>query len=233
MNRARVIWVVIFLVTLLSFSYAISPNPPDILFNITSSGPSQTMGSMLNTTGGTISTVNFFTKTQNPRWKGFVGNITGKFALQDANNFSLYDWTITIVQGEIYATRNSGTVDWPNIDCATYQNISFEQTDLGFLKGDADSINNTFNETAHDQFYAGDTLISVNSCPSTNLTVNTTEVGLFQELLLFEQNIIYTGLLEDAEIGFSGEPYDYQLIVPENTNQSKASELYYFYIELI
>jgi len=57
--------------------------------------------------------------------------------------------------------------------------------------------------------------------------------SVFSQLLLYETNIIYTGLLENSEIAYNNQRYDYQIIVPDNTNQSSSSETYYFYIELI
>jgi len=219
----------------LSLAYAVEPSAPTSVQNISTDGPAQSIGSVLNTSGGTITTVNIESVTQNPRWKGFVGNVSGRFSLQDSDSFTLYDWTLTSTQGEIYATRNETLVDWNNVYCATAQNITNEQDALGFLWNDADTVNRTFNYTSHRAFYAGDTAISADSCQSTFLYVNSTsQIGNFTEVLLHDQSIIYTGLIENSAFGFkNGSKYDYQIIVPDNTNTTAPDEIYYLYIELI
>lgn len=228
------LWIVLVVLLIQNTLYAIQPSGPDSYENKSTESPLPTIGALINTSGGTITTINFQATTQNPRWKGFVGNITGRFALMDANNFSLYDWTLTTVQGEIYATRNSSLVDWISVRCANSTTISSEQNSLGFLSTDADTINKTFNQTTHNSFYAGDTFIRNNTCPSTYLYVSgQSQNNTFQELLLYEDNIIYTSLIEGAEIGYSNQTYDYQIIVPDNTQQGQPSEVYYLYIELI
>ncbi len=233
-EKHRMLGFCILSLVLLSAAYAIEPTAVDVLSNISSEQPPIEIGTQLNTSGGTVSTVNFDATTQNPRWKGFVGNITGKFALQDSKNTSLYDWTLTTVQGEVYATRQNTLVGWSTVSCASPANISTEESELGFASADEDSINKTFNLTTHAQFYAGDTLISANSCYSTYLNVGgQSQSDNFSELILADKKLIYTSLLENSVQGFNNETYDYQLIVPDNTNQSSASELYYFYIELI
>ncbi|MBD3164328.1 hypothetical protein GF323_03945 [Candidatus Woesearchaeota archaeon] len=230
--RRGLCWVI--LIALASLSIAIEPSAPDSFENISADSPVPSVGTMFNTSGGTITTLNFNATTQNPRWKAFVGNISGEFALQNTEGMAIYDWSLTSVQGEIYATRNSTLVDWDSVSCATNSDIGKEQDALGFSTNDEDNINRTFYRQEHDEFYAGDKFIAADSCPSTNLYVNgTNQSQHYQELLLNYNNLIYTGLLENAERGFSNQSYDYQLIVPDNTNQSMPSESYYFYIELI
>ncbi len=232
------VWVLIALALLacaVSIVSGIEPSAPTRVQNLSTESPTPSIGQALNTSGGTISTINIDATTQNPRWKGFVGNITGKFALQDANGFSLYDWTLLSTLGEVYTTRNSTLVSWPSVACATVQNISNEDNALGFNASDVDNINHTFNYTSHLAFYAGDTLIAANSCRSTFLFVNSTsQTQYFREVLLHDMNVIYTGLIENSSFGYrNGSRYDYQLIVPDNTNQGATSEIYYLYIELI
>jgi hypothetical protein len=230
----RILTIVLIALALISYVYPIEPSSPVSFENKSTESPDPTLGAMLNTTGGTISTVNFNATTQNPRWKGFVGNVTGKYALMDSDNMSIYDWTLTTVKGEIYSTRNSTLVDWSNVDCASEAEIIAEQTNLGFVEGDEDSINRTFNYTSHTDFYAGDNYVSVNSCSSTYLYIGgEAQESKFNELLLFDDNLVYAALLEDSETGFNNQLYDFQMIVADNTNQGAQSEIYYFYIELV
>jgi hypothetical protein len=230
----KLLWPILIALAIVNCIYAIQPSGPTSYENVSSESPLPSIGQVINTTGGTITTINFEATTQNPRWKGFVGNASGSFALMDASNFSLYDWSLASVQGEIYATRNESIIDWNSVACANAANILAEETTLGFTPSDEDNINRTFNMTTHDSFYAGDTFIAANSCYSTYLNVNGTyQTTDFQELLLYYNNLIYVALVEDEQRGFDNQSYDYQMILPENTDQGKPSETYYFYIELI
>ena len=59
-------------------------------------------------------TMNFTSVTQS--WAGFFGNITGMLTLDDAQNYTFYDWVIHEPRGEIYASERSD-VQWANITC--------------------------------------------------------------------------------------------------------------------
>ena len=55
----------------------------------------------------------------------------------------------------------------------------------------------------------------------------------FQEILLQDtnNNLIFTTLVEQGETGYDSNPYDFQLIVPENPGSSEGTT-YYFYAEI-
>jgi hypothetical protein len=233
-NLLLVLALLLLIVLFTKSNFAAQPSAPNSLDYLYNSSPSPSVGAVISVNGGVIATINFNTTTQNPRWKGFVGNITGKFVLSDASGLSLYDWSLTYTQGEIYATRKNSLVDWASVGCALESHISTEQNELNFQETDIDSINNTFNGTLHRSFYAGDMRIFANSCPSTQLYVNgERQENSFQEILLYEGKLIYAGLLEDSSLGFNNERYDYQLIVPDNAGADDPTEVYYFYVELI
>lgn len=211
------------------------PTQPDSMTNVSTQSPTPTGGYALNTTGGTITTLNINATTQNPHWKAYVGNISGELALQDASGNSVYDWNITSMEGEIYATRKSTVVDWDSIACADLANIQSEETALNMTSSSEDSIVNTFNEKNHTAFYAGLTSVAANSCNSTNLYVNSEASSDFEELLLYDGSyVVYAALLEDSITGFDGTEYDFQMILPDSGLEgSQTPETYYFYVELI
>ncbi|MBW2965260.1 hypothetical protein KY363_07420, partial [Candidatus Woesearchaeota archaeon] len=174
------------------------PTQPDSFVNLSSQSPSPTGGFASNTSGGTITVVNINTTSQNPHWKAYVGNISGRLSLQDASSNSIYDWNISSMEGEIYATRKPTIVGWDSIVCADATHITAEEEALNFTSGSEDSIFNTFNKQSHAAFYAGLTSVAADSCNSTNLYVNGASSSDFEEILLYDgAYLVYTSLLED------------------------------------
>ncbi|MBW2971604.1 hypothetical protein KY359_01080 [Candidatus Woesearchaeota archaeon] len=211
------------------------PGPPDTMENTSSQSPDATGGYAMTTGGGTITWLNINATTQNPHWKAYVGNISGKLALQDASSNTIYDWNISSMEGEVYATRKSAVVEWNSIACANLAQIQAEETALNMTGSSEDSITNTFNKKSHSSFYAGLTSIAADSCNSTNLYVNSESTSDFAELLLYDGSyMVYAALLEDAITGFDGNQYDFQMLVPDSGLEgSQTPETYYFYVELI
>jgi hypothetical protein len=203
--------------------------------NVSTQSPSAAGGYALNTSGGTITWLNINATTQNPHWKAYVGNISGKLALQDAGSNAIYDWNVTSMEGEIYATRKSTVVDWESIVCANLTHMQSEETALNMTSSNEDSIVNTFNNKNHSGFYAGLTQVQADACNSTNLYVNSQGSSDFEEVLLYDGSyMIYTALVEDSITGFDGTEYDFQMIVPDSGLEgSQTPTTYYFYIELI
>lgn len=211
------------------------PTAPDNMTNVSTQSPAPTGGYASNTSGGTITVMNINATTQNPHWKAYVGNISGKLALQDASGNAVYDWNISSMEGELYATRESDTVDWSGIVCADITDIQAEETALDMTSSSEDSIINTFDSNSHAGFYAGLTEVAADSCNSTNLYVNSQASSDFAEILLYDgSNIVYTALLEDSITGFDGIQYDFEMILPDSGLEgSQVPETYYFYVELI
>src|SRR3989338_2768754 len=221
---------------LLASAEAQQPRAPHTMDNVTLYGANVSFGGLANTSGGSITVMNLNVTYQNPRWKAYVGNISGKLALIDAQNKSLYDWTVSTPEGELYATRNDSMISWDAITCANYTNIFDEEAAINFSHGWTDSINATFNRTVHRQFYAGNVLITGNSCPSTTLNVNdTAQDEYFQELVLNDgSHIVYSTLIEQGVPGFNNLTYDYQMILPDSGLEDTSVTIpYYFYVELI
>ena len=194
---------------------------------------------LLNTSGGTITTIRINATTQNSRWKAFVGNVSGTLTLDDASASSIYQWSVISVSGEVYATRKSATVSWSAIACANITHITNEENNLSQTNPN-DNISKTFSSINHTQFYVGTTLIANNTCRSIHTYVNDGNQSLdFQEILLYDGsndtngNLVYTTTFQSRTTGYDGNTYDFQLIVPENGAPTwTSSTAYYFYVEL-
>ena len=110
-----VILSVIF-VFLLTYVSAADPTGPDSLEVMHNETKQDVGAKTINISGGRIATVNISATIQNPRWKGIVGNVTGKFTLDDAGGSTIYDWSISTITGRVYATRYSGTIKWSSVN---------------------------------------------------------------------------------------------------------------------
>ncbi|MBU0757610.1 MAG: hypothetical protein KKF44_06075 [Nanoarchaeota archaeon] len=213
-----------------------SPSGAQIIYNSTETKQSEP-ASFINTTGGSFTTLILYGETQNPRWKAYVGNVTGKFVLDDADNYTLYEWDVTTVTGEVYASRAS-SITWADIACATQDNITSEEDDMNHTTSSKDSINSTFQYQIHKEFYVGTTYIANSTCRSTATWVNNTvqsvtEDSLFQEMLLSDgPNLVYATILHDEVTGFNYKDYDFQMIVAEVDSVAASSTPYYFWVEL-
>ncbi|MGV8162898.1 MAG: hypothetical protein ACP5N2_06225 [Candidatus Nanoarchaeia archaeon] len=198
--------------------------------------PNETIASSLTTAGGTFTTMVLNGTFQNPRWKAYVGNVTGVLTLDDTNGYTIYDWNLTSISGEVYVSRNS-SISWSNINCSSTSLISSEQQFLKFNVSSVDNINKTFNTTSHKSFYTGTRYMSNSTCRSIATYINDTRQGAsetakFQEVLLSDtSSIIYAVLLEDSTLGFDNGIYDFQLIVPEDDTKVTPTP-YYFYAEI-
>ena len=224
-----------FLLSLSVFVIATPTGPTGI--NITSNTTKQTTnGMMVNISGGYIAKLNVTASVQNPHWKAFVGWIQGSFTLEDATGSTIYDWSMTSVGGEIYTTRQSGSVNWGTISCADDAEVVAEETVL--MHDGEDGINETFTASSNAKpFYVGTTSIGAGACYSTQTNVNNqTPVGQeFEEVILHDtSNIIFASILEEGgSTGYDGIDYDFQMIVPENGSSSwTGATPYYLYVEL-
>ncbi len=213
-----------------------------------------TNGTVSNYTGGGTSAGGYIFYTnisglqQNLRWKGYVGNVSGKFTLDDASGNTLYDWSIIgSPTGEVYSTRQSGTINWSTIKCSYYNTTEIENLRLN-QTNPSDNISATFDASDNKAFTIGTVSIAANTCNTTNLYVNdSTPAGdTFEEVLLYDGNslqllnetsnagnIVYAAIIEKDVSGFDTRTYDFQMMLPEVGLPTWTSSLaYYFYIEL-
>ncbi len=238
---SKILLVILLLSTLclsiISFSSAI-PVGPSIIYNSTTNATLRP-ATAITTIGGSFTTLVLNTTGQTYRWKAYVGNVSGKLILADATNKSIFDWTVTSVTGEVYATRASSSVDWSTIGCADGSLINNEDVLMNMSLTAPDTINKTFNNTLHKSFYVGTTRISNSTCRAIATYVNGTsqalsENAVFQEILLKDgaSNLVYTTLVNSSNIGYNNNRYDFQMILAEN-EYSVTPTTYYLYVELI
>jgi hypothetical protein len=194
---------------------------------------------LLNTTGGSITIMVLNATTQNLRWKAYVGNVSGTLTLDDADDNTLFDWSLTHVIGEVYATRQSGIINWSGINCSNETHITAEEKALNHTSQD-DNITKTFDESTHQGFYIGTREILQNTCAAVHTYVNSSsQTSNFEEVVLYDGTnetngkVVYATPLEQDQYGFDNNLYDFQMILPEvGLATWTSSTAYYFYVEL-
>ncbi len=212
------------------------PNAPTSLTTVQSSGRdlSSQAAQSINAQGGNVTEVNINALTQTRVWQGYYGNIDGEITLDNGNNVTFYNWSLTSVRGEVYATRST-TITWSNANCSNSTQRAAEDTYIGRLATDGDSVLNTYNLTNHTAFTVGSFSVAANSCYSTRGFMNNASqtVNWSMVLLHDDTNIIYASIINDSAVGFDGATHDFQLLVAENENAgSIGTTPYYFWVEL-
>lgn len=222
------------LISLSTLAIATPTGPSSI--NVTSNETNvATAGEMVNISGGYISKLNITASMQNPHWKAFVGWINGQFTLDDSSGSTIYDWSLSSFGGEVYSTRTSSTVEWTTIGCANSTQITAE--DVALDHDGEDNITTTFSSNNTKTFMVAGTQIEANDCKAINTYVdNESQSDEFEEVILYDStnfDIVFATILEEDETGFDGSAYDFQMIVPENANETfSGSTAYYLYVEL-
>lgn len=170
----------------------VEPSKPTTISFVSNSTNAYPNGTLTNYTRGYIHTINIDEKQPTFKWAGFVGNVTGRFALQDSEGYALYDWTIVTTTGEIYATREGpahgdsipgdggGIPDWENMACANLANLTAEQgmfnhTVATGARANEDAYLQTFTTSVNfPNFYIGETAQITNGsgCYGVNLNTN-------------------------------------------------------------
>ncbi len=220
----------------------VGPDSIDVVNNVTKN---TTSTKIINISGGRIGTFDVNATIQNPRWKAFIGNVTGRFTLTDPEGATVFDWTISSITGRIYATANSTALSWSSINCSNVTSLEWENVKFNHTRAD-DNITITFNATfnstsnvthsgSHNPFYVGTKYMPANTCPTLNTyeSSNPQDVD-FEEVALYDGgSMIYATLLEDNEAGYNGYKYDFQMIVPEiGLSDFSGATAYYIYVEI-
>ena len=237
-GRELAVLALVFGLVLASYSYLADALPQGATLGTPSvdTGPTVVPDSLTNP-GGRIITVDLSLEQQNGGWKAYIGNVSGLYVLQNAVGDSIYEWPLSLVQGEVYISRNA-SINFSSISCAGTSVITAENTFFGYAGADDDAINKTFNSTAHRTFDVGPTNIPANTCPATALWVNDTQQGqsssaIWQEVLLNDSSnrLVYASLMNNDRSGFDTATYDFQAIIADNRS-SVSGTTYYFYVEL-
>jgi hypothetical protein len=213
-------------------------NPQGVIVTSNSTvTPPDVGAASVTTTGGSFTTLVLNGTFQNPRWKAFVGNITGTLTLDDALNQTIYDWDLTVVTGEVYASRSS-SINWNNIACADNATLNAEEAAISFNSSKIDSINNTFNTTTHAGFLVAGVNIPNSNCRAIATYIDdqrqtVDENADFQQILLDDDSeLVYATILEVDEIGYDGNSrFDFQMILPDEETAG-VDTTYYFYAEI-
>jgi hypothetical protein len=218
--------------------FAATPELPGIT-SVNNSTSTNTNNGFFNISGGYISTINLDATFQNSRWKAFVGNVSGKYTLDDEAGQTIFDWTFATITGKVYATRDTGTVEWASLTCADATEVGAENTAMIHTPTAVDNINNTLNRTTHSAFWAANKFFAADNCNFGVLTyVNDANQGAgtdFEEIVLHDgTSLVYATILEDNAEGYdTAKTFDFQMIVPENgTSGYTGATPYYIYVEL-
>jgi hypothetical protein len=228
---------IIFSLFIIPRIFAVDPAGPDTITVSDNETKSAVSAKIINISGGRIATMNINATIQNPRWKAFVGNVTGKFTLMDQTGSQIFDWSLSTVTGRVYATRNSTSVSWGTINCSNVTFLESENQNMNHTNAD-DNITKTFNTTAgatHDGFFVGTRYMTSNTCPTLNTYVNNaTQDTKFEEVALYDGfNTVFATILESDQGGFDSNTYDFQMIVPEiGLPGYSGATAYYLYVEL-
>ena len=177
-------------------------------------------------------------------WQGYYGNISGTIVLGNAAGSNLYQWSEASPQGEIYATKNSTTINWTNVGCANETQVVNEDTWLGATVASTDSAKKTFSLTTHPSFQIGTKTIA--GCRSQSINASGGGSAFWEALLvdngtsgasMDDDVVVYAAVLENNVNGFDGGLHDFQMLVGEPGSGSQQypngnPTTYYFYVEL-
>jgi hypothetical protein len=236
----------------MSIAYAASAPYGPTSIDVVSSTRRTSFGSGSQSTqadAGNVTQLIIETSTVTKRWQGYYGNITGSVTLDDANNWTMFDWgDVPNPKGEVYAA-NATVSDWSTIRCinlsSTYPghnctgqneaclNVTEIENAYGMTATDSDGVDETFNETL-GSITVG--TVTVNNCPMVNLYVNSSKQSTYywNETMLTINNtetIIYASIIHANTYGFNNKTWDFQMIVGDNGDDSLTTT-YNFYIEL-
>lgn len=225
-------------------------------------------GGKVNSTNGSVSpggfifTMKLDSRQQNMRWKAYVGNVTGTLALDDSNDYTLYQWSLSVVEGEIYATRATGTINWTGINCtwiadakvnptqglASNRTPEHNENEALSHTGTYDNITATFVNTNHSALDIGAVAIGKDECYSIQTwqkdavqSFTDSDNANFTQVILYDGaynttsgNIVYATRMQDDIPGYdTTETFDFQMMLPENGQAGfSGSTAYYFYVEL-
>lgn len=199
---------------------------------------------------GNITRLYIDTISQTRAWAGFYGNITGTITLDDANNYTFYNWSAAEPQGQIYATL-SNNPSWTNVDCMDFSatngdvNESIFEAYYGIETEDVDGLPETFNRTDHDAFTIAATEFT--NCPTTYIWQNDQyQQDKFQNIMMADKSDdtsgwIFTTLIENNDANnatdvqcYNGEYCDFQILVADDGHDTNvAVTTYFIWVELI
>ena len=251
MRTLNNIFLAILVLVLLSiFVYAVPEGLGTITVGSNDRKPTNAAGTEVQAQAGNVTELKISASRISNYWQGYYGNITGTITLDDANNYTLYDWNLPSPSGEIYAA-NSTVTSWTAPVCI---NLSSNRPGYNCTFSEAEGINSEcLNATEIEAYYGMDSSIteginetftklmnitvgsvSLTQCAATTLYVNNTNQSQFWKEAMISINntetIIFASILEDNYWGFNNKTWDFQMIVAEKNTTGTST--YYFYVEL-
>jgi hypothetical protein len=205
----------------------------------------------LEALAGNVTAIRIHSVTQTKAWTGYFGNITATITLDDADNYTFYNWSSAEPRGQIYASLND-SVDWNIVNCFLFSDAtgndnwntieSFYNIDYD----DADGVNETYTTTGHPDFQIGSNTIT--GCPTSYIfRDDDPQTADFVNVLLYDDSNqgsgwVYGTLIENKSNAsgspadktcFNGELCDFQLLVNEDGHDTdNGTTTYYFWVEL-
>jgi len=200
---------------------------------------------------GNVTNISLFGKSPTRHWQGYFGEVTGIITLDDASNWTMYDWPNMEPKGEVYAVCNTSgaSPDWSTVECFDYDaNLDRWHMYYNMTWDAVDNINSTFNISDHPDFSVGMYSIDQDTCPSQFTYVDDAYQNQeFREILLQTDGyqLVYTEIIENDNwfndtdpMGFNGNTVDFQMLVGEDGSSRSGATLntaattYYFYLDL-
>jgi len=259
-------YLIIFLIAVITIIPVVYSDPSgptiSILDNTTKNVTTgQKINSTINgsTPGGHIFTIGLTSVQQNSRWKAYVGNVSGTLTLDDADDNTIFQWTLASIAGEVYATRASGSVNWTGINCTWIADGQTNATD-GYESSNrtpehlenivmshtslSDNVTATFTQTNHSSITVGGVTIGKDDCFTANTYQNNdaqvfadSDDANFTEILLYDGayntstgNLVYSTFMESDNTGYrSDETYDFQMILPEDGTPGFSGSTAYYF----
>ncbi len=104
------IFALILLVALSGIVSAV-PQAPET-FTVTESGRRGNQSAQtIEAEAGNVTALSVDAQIITQAWQGYYGNITGTITLDDADNITFYDWSLSSPTGEIYALMEAMCLD--------------------------------------------------------------------------------------------------------------------------
>ena len=226
----KAVFFAVSVITLFLLSYVVIAVPSGAGVNVLSSETwTNASAGSYGGQGGNVTNLSLCGCTQTNAWAGFFGEVSGGITLNDAGADIFYDWAVSSVTGEVYASRDSAPT-WTSVVA-----VDPCTTDELFTGTGSDKVSNTFTALNNSALTVGTTVIGAGtSCALANGTyVNDAEPTspVFEEILISDgTDPIYVAKINENTVGFDGDTHDYQMIVPDNYTSNILT--YYFFIEL-
>ena len=254
-NKIIFIFSSIFIIGNLFFLNYITATPSGASITIiNSSGFTADSPTAIEAIAGNVTEIVIGGVSPTQSWQGYYGSAGGVIELADSDKNIMYNWSMIVPKGEVFASRNSSIL-WGNVQCFNFtatgnfsddslnrgntsqygMNVTQLENQYNINASDVDGVNQTFNLMNHPNFYVGSLEFNQNQCPNTKL-FNATGTGSFDEVLLYSpdnKDVIFTSIINSAANGFDNVNHDFEMMVLEDGHFGDSqSSTYYFYMEL-